>query len=167
MTRKEIEKFNFSNANYLILAEHKDYTRTASGKSWKASPDKIERIAMTAEQYTNFIQAANWFNSFFKTDFNGNRTSARCTIEQGYTMAGYLPTASTNINPDSTKKVVTRIEFVYKPDLMNCAGYREKTIINDLDTWTYDYCNGYMVYRFTAKNGNSCEYSEKLHRFTA
>lgn len=158
---KNLEQFNFTNDAYLILAEHSHYTRTATGKSWKAHPDEIEHVILTPTQYTNFITAAPWFNRFFRYDFNGRRTSARCTVSYGYTVAGYLPTHSTNVNPDGTKKTVTRISFLYKPDLEKAAGYRERDRMARAVTWEYDYENGYSVYTFTTGDGESAAYSEK------
>lgn len=165
MTSKEMERFSFTNDSYIILVKLEHYEKTASGKTWKAKPETIENVVYTPEQYTNFITAGAWFNRFFKTDFYGNKTKARCTIEKSYTTAGYLPTYSVNTNPDATKKTVANIDFLNKITLEKMAGYREREILNNLATWAYNFNDGYSIYRFTDKNGSSCEYSERLHRF--
>ena len=165
MTSKEMEKFSFNNDNYLILVRLEHYEKTASGKTWKSKPETTEHNIFTSDQYTNFVTAGAWFNRFFRTDFYGNKTKAHCTIEKSYTAAGYLPTYSVNVNPDATKKTVASIDFINKSKLEKMAGYREKEILNNLETWGYNYNNGYSIYSFTDKNGYSCEYSEKLQRF--
>ena len=164
--KMDYKDFNYTNDKYLILVKLEHYTRTASGKSWKSQPDAVERVIYTPEQYTNFVTAAPWFNKFFATDFNGNRTKARCTISRGYTAAGYLPTGSRNTSPDGREQTRASIEFLSKRELLRGAGYRERAIIENIKTWEYSHNNGYMTYRFTSKDGSAAEYSLKLERWT-
>ena len=46
------------------------------------------------------------------------------------------------------------------------AGYREHSILDNLDRTIYHPENGYRIVRFTDKKGNSAEYSLKLNRWT-
>lgn len=158
--------FKFTDDKFLILVKLEHYTRTASGKSWKSQPDDIERRVYTPEQYTNFVTAAPWFNKFFATDFNGNKTKARCTIRRGYTCAGYLPTGSTNTSPDGENQTRASIEIYNKNKMLDNAGYRERAIIENIKTWEYSHNGGYMTYTFIARDGSAAEYSLKLERWT-
>ena len=158
--------FKFTDDRYLILVKLEHYTRTASGKNWKSQPDAVERCIYTPEQYTNFVTAAPWFNRFFATDFEGRRTKARCTISRGYTAAGYLPTGSRNTSPDGREQTRANIELLSKRELLQDAGYRERAILENIKTWEYSHNNGYMIYRFTSKDGSAAEYSLKLGRWT-
>ena len=56
------------------------------------------------------------------------------------------------------------------PNLMakmrNSAGYREHSILDNLEKYEYRPENGYRVLRFTDHKGKSCEYSLALGRWT-
>lgn len=50
--------------------------------------------------------------------------------------------------------------------MRSSAGYREHSILDNMDRYEYRPENGYRVLRFMDKNGKSCEYSLKLGRWT-
>lgn len=147
-------KFEFSSKRYLILATEARYTRTTGGR-WipEAGPEAVKRYTMTPEQYTNFVKAAPWFNSFFKYDFDGKPTAARCTISRGYTCTGYLPTGSRNTSPDGRQQVRHKIEFLPLEAMTAAAGYRENYVLQTADSWSYDYSNGYELFTFYSSDG--------------
>ena len=115
------EAFHFSNDRYLILRTIKTYSRTESGKSWKSKPDEIEREIQKPEWYENYITSIPFFNNF--------GYGASCRGRYSYTMAGYIPTEVVSISPGQTTKKVATFEFVYKPEMEEQAGWREKEVL--------------------------------------
>lgn len=113
--------FRFSNDRYLILRTIKTYSRTASGKSWKSKPDEIECEIQKPEWYENYITSIPFFNNF--------GYGASCRGQYSYTMAGYIPTEVTSISPGQTTKKVAEFEFIYKPEMEEQAGWREKEVL--------------------------------------
>ena len=114
--------FKFYSGNrYIILATIETYTRTESGKSWKANPDEVERRVYDDEHYTNYVSAIPFFNAFGE--------GASCRGYRAYTQAGYLPIQVTTISPYREIKKVAHFSFIFKGDLERNAGNREKEII--------------------------------------
>lgn len=89
--------FKFTDNSFVITFTKYTYSRTASGKSWSKTPDKIESEKVTAEFYQNYIQSIPFFNNF------GGRTS--CRAYKMYTVAGHLPYFVSTISPDGQKKI--------------------------------------------------------------
>ena len=46
-----------------IVVVEKEFTRTASGKSWKAKPDKSETRQITAQNYFNYCDSIPFFKN--------------------------------------------------------------------------------------------------------
>ena len=51
-------------------------------------------------------------------------------------------------------------------EMYKSAGYRERSILNDLAGYQYRPENGYHVFRLTDRKGKSCEYSAAFRRWT-
>jgi hypothetical protein len=119
----DYRKFNYTNENYLILCTISTYERTASGKSWKAKPDDIEKNVFKPLNYTYYIQAIPFFNNF------GGGASCRATYN--HVMPGYLPTRVTSISPYRESKKVACFEFIPVERLKLNAGWRENFIIEN------------------------------------
>lgn len=147
MTRKECETFRFTKTSYLILRATETYTRTASGKSWKAHPDTVTREIITPEHYTNLITSVPFFNNF------GFGASCRTTLN--YTVAGYVPVTITTIAPYHETREVIHISFLSRDDLEKNAGYREKEIIKNATSFKEEYTPGNKRYYFF--DSNECE----------
>lgn len=120
---KEYSNFGFS-GNYVILMEKKTFTRTASGKGWKSKPDEVKRSVFTPTQYNNFLSFVPIWND---------------RVEKSYTCAGYLPVKVTSTSPDGSTKSVAWFEFVYKPDMEEVAGWREKEVMRTATTYEVEY----------------------------
>lgn len=90
--------------NTCIVLTQKEYSRTASGKSWKTKPDTETTKRITAENYYNYCDSI----PFFK------RLGGSERAQFGYTYAGYLVTQITSISPDYTRKIVR--QFLIVPD---------------------------------------------------
>ncbi len=82
--------FTFTNNSYIITHTREKYTRTASGKSWKKTPDETTTETITAQQYENWVTSIPFFNGF---------CGGTCRAQHSYTMAGYLPTHITTTSP--------------------------------------------------------------------
>ncbi len=93
-------------SGFIVLVE-KEYTRTTSGKSWKAKPDKNEIRQITAQHYFNYCDSI----PFFK------RLGGSETCEFGYTYAGYIPVEIRSIAPDHSKKIVRQFYIVESIDI--------------------------------------------------
>ena len=98
--------FKFTDNSFVITFTKKTFSRTASGRYWKAAPDTIESEIFTAENYTNYISSIPFFNNF------GGRAS--CRAYKGYTFAGYIPVKVTTISPDGLKKIEGFFTFTNK-----------------------------------------------------
>jgi hypothetical protein len=79
------------------------YSRTDSGKSWKAQPDTVEKTIFTREQYDNYTDPAAI--RFFRR-LGGIETVTKC-----YTQHGYIPVQITSTSPDRQEKRVARFIF--------------------------------------------------------
>ena len=79
------------------------YTRTASGKGWKARPDSVENERVNGTYYQNYVDAIPFFN----------RGGGHCHGEKAYTAAGYIVTKCTTIDPWKTQKIIARFTPVY------------------------------------------------------
>lgn len=126
-------KFSFTNEHYIILCTISTYSRTESGKSWKAKPDDIEKNVYKPTNYTYYIQAIPFFNNF------GGGASCRATYSN--VTPGYLPTRVTSISPDREIKKVAIFEFIPVERLKLNAGWRENFIIENalyFDRWQQD-----------------------------
>jgi len=99
-------KFSFTDNSYVIEFTKKEFSRTASGKSWKKQADRVTYEFVTPEFYTNYIQAVPFFNNF------GGRSC--CRAYKSYTYAGYIPTDVITISPDGSKKITARFVFINK-----------------------------------------------------
>lgn len=82
------------------------YTRTASGRTWKSRPDKVEIENISGQWYENYVRSVTWFNT--KT-FPGDKTS--CRAQWAYTWAGYIPVVISSVSPSGGQKIVARFEF--------------------------------------------------------
>ena len=126
-------KFSFTNDNYLILCTISTYSRTASGKSWKAKPDDVEKLVYTPQKYTNYITAIPFFNSFGFGSY--------CRAQHSYVVPGYLPTTVTSVSPGQTTKNIATFKFIPLERLQLNAGWRENYIIENalyFDEWQQD-----------------------------
>lgn len=121
--RNEYSNYGFS-GDYVILMEKQTFTRTESGKNWKSKPDEVIRKVFTPKQYNNFLSFVPLFND---------------RVEKSYTMAGYHPVKVTSTCPDGSKKAVARFEFIYRPYMEDSAGWREKEVIKNAETYEIEY----------------------------
>lgn len=137
--QKEYSNYGFS-GDYVILMEKQNFVRTESGKSWKSKPEKVVREVLTPTQYNNFLSFVPVWND---------------RVEKSCTMAGYHPVRVTSTCPDGSKKSVARFEFLYKPDMIENAGWLEKVLIEEATTYETETHSR----RFVNKNGYEvCEY---------
>lgn len=116
------KKFKFTDNNFLIIKIANHFARTASGKSWKTRPYKTTAEIINAENYTNYITAVPFFNSF--------GDGAYCRAQRSYTEAGYLPTAVNTVSPGVEIKICTNFNFVSKSAMLDAGGHRERHIMN-------------------------------------
>lgn len=116
-------KFSFDNEHYLILCTIETYTRTESGKSWKAKPDDIEKNVFKPINYTYYIQSIPFFNNF--------GGGASCRAAYSHVTPGYLPTRVTSVSPYRESKKVACFEFIPVERLKLNAGWRENFIIEN------------------------------------
>jgi hypothetical protein len=122
-TEKLYYNFNYTNDNYLILCTISTYERTASGKSWQAKPQEVEKIVYKPRNYTNYITSIPFFNNF--------GDGAYCRATWGYTTPGYLPTRVISVSPYQQTKKVACFEFIPVERLTLNAGWRENFIIEN------------------------------------
>ena len=105
----DYKKFKFTDDRYLITCTTETYSRTASGKNWKSKPDSVKTEVVDAEFYTNYITSIPFFDCF--------GFGAYCKAEQGYTVAGYLPTKIISVSPFHEVKKVTRFNITDKKEV--------------------------------------------------
>lgn len=98
--------FKFTDNSFVITFTKKTFSRTGSGRYWKAAADSIESETVTPEFYQNYISSIPFFNNF------GGRAS--CRAYKGYTFAGYLPVKVTTVSPDGLKKIEGYFSFTNK-----------------------------------------------------
>ena len=94
---------NHISGNWEIKRTTCKYSRTASGKSWKAKPDGTSEEIINAEHYNNFVDSIAFFN---------NWDNGTCRGYRGYTFAGYVITKVTTISPWRDTKFVVTFEFI-------------------------------------------------------
>lgn len=104
----DYRKFEFTDDCFSIELTTEFYTRTASGKSWKSKPYKVEHEAVEPQFYTNYITTIPFFNSY--------GDGASCRASWNHTLAGYLPTTVTTISIYREEKIVAHFTFTYKED---------------------------------------------------
>lgn len=88
---------------WTITRECAVYTRTASGKGWKRTPDTVTRETVTVDFYNNFIKSVDFFNAW--------GDGASCRAERGYTFAGYIPVKVVTVSPYQETKQVDVFTF--------------------------------------------------------
>lgn len=81
----------------------KTFSRTESGKSWKAKPDTIEKETVSAQFYTNYVDSVSFFNNY--------GYGASCRAYKGYCKAGFIPVKVTTVSPFRETKIVTTFDF--------------------------------------------------------
>jgi hypothetical protein len=82
----------------------REYSRTASGKSWKSKPDAVEEKEITREHFDNFTDEKTI--KFFRR-LGGAETVTRC-----YTSGGNIPYEISSISPDRTIKKVRTFQVI-------------------------------------------------------
>lgn len=87
-----------------ITMTRSTYSRTASGKGWKTNPDKVERKAISRENYENRTAPEN---IRFMNGFCGGT----CRAERGYTYHGYKVTKVTLVSPARDERIIERFSF--------------------------------------------------------
>lgn len=156
MTTRECERFSFTRSDYMILRTTETTTRTASGKSWKAHPDTVEREIITPEHYTNIVTSVPFFNRF--------GYGASCRAVCNYTVAGYVPTTITSISPNRETKQVITISFIDRSRMESAAGYREKEIMQNATSFKCEYTPGnYRIYLFDSNGWEIGIYNNSKH----
>ena len=101
-TAQYYRQFNFTNDRFIITHTRKHYERTATGKSWKATPTEEKTERVTAQHYTNYVTSIPFFNNL-----------GTCRAVHNYTAAGYLPVTITSISPDKNEKYIDSFSFEY------------------------------------------------------
>ena len=92
-------RWHMSNLKTSCIIERKqEFSRTASGKSWKSKPDSEKTTKIPAEWYHNVFDGIPFFRGLGGSE----------RVEYNYTYAGYLPTQLTSISPDQERKIVRR-----------------------------------------------------------
>lgn len=89
-----------------IVMVEREYTRTASGKSWRAKPDRNETRQITAQNYYNYCDSIPFFKCLGGSE----------TCDFGYTYCGFVPVEIRSIAPDRSKKIVRRFYIVDSPE---------------------------------------------------
>ena len=143
------ENFNYTNKRFLILETEEIFYRTEYGKSWKNSPDTVEKTIISPKYYTNYIAAIPFFNNFM---------GCGCTSRASWrdTAPGYLPTRVTTVSPAGDEKHVVYFEFVDKYKLLLNAGYREKHIVENAKRFDIEYTDdSKMIHFYTDENGST------------
>lgn len=97
--------FHFGYESFAITCTKKEYTRTASGKSWKKNPDRVTIESVDNVFYTNYVAAIPFFAKW------GNGS---CRARWNYTLAGYLPVDIVTISPDRQIKITASFAFSCK-----------------------------------------------------
>lgn len=100
-----MSEINPANITGVIVMIQAEYSRTASGKSWRTKPDEKETRVITAVEYANCVNSV----SFFRNLTRGTRGSER--VKNGYTFNGYIPTKITSVSPDGETKIIRKFYF--------------------------------------------------------
>jgi hypothetical protein len=87
-----------------IIETRAYFTRTASGKSWKKRPFRVETEEITPRYYQNVIDSIPWFNRGFYGEY--------CRGYREYTPAGYRITKVVTVGPYRTDKHVRTYNFI-------------------------------------------------------
>ena len=86
---------------YKIQLIEKRFSKTPSGKSWKANADKEKTTIISFKEYFNYISSVDFFKNLGGTE----------RVEKGYTIAGYIPTKLTSINPSKDVKIIRQFKI--------------------------------------------------------
>jgi hypothetical protein len=132
--------FSFTDEDYIIFRTIETFSRTSSGKSWKSKPEEVENDIITPAQYTSYITAIPFFNSW--------GDGAYCRARFSYNMPGYLPTTVTTVSPHQITKKIARFWFLKKEHLLLNAGWREKDIVEKAERFRVEYINGWELIHF-------------------
>lgn len=142
------DTFRFDNTGYMILHEHREYSCTDSGKSWKSKPYEVTRDVITPEHYTNYVTSIPFFNRF--------GYGAYCRGHWGYECAGYLPVEIVTVSPGREQKNIDTFRFINYYRMEEKAGYREKDIMQRAKTWESEYISGRgTLYTFITEEDES------------
>ena len=90
--------------SYKIIMIEETYNKTASGKSWSKKGVTITEGEITSKQYANILNATSFFRSLGSSE----------RIEKGYTIAGFIPTRLSSINPSKDIKIIRRFKIESK-----------------------------------------------------
>jgi len=146
--KQAYKDFKFYSGNrYMIFVTIENFTRTASGASWKTKAEKTDRRVYDDEKYTNYISAIPFFNNFFGY-------GAYCRAHCGYTEAGFLPVEVVTVSPGRDEKTVARFFFIHKNGLEKKAGWREMDIINRANGWQFFTDDKKHIEIFTSKDAD-------------
>lgn len=99
---KEINPKSIKGAIAMVKTE---YSRTASGKSWRSKPDEKETRVITAVEYANCVNSIPFFRNLTRGTCGSER------VENGYTANGYIPTKITSVSPDGDIKIIRKFYF--------------------------------------------------------
>lgn len=103
---------------YLLTITRETYSRTASGKGWKARPDEVETetlpwhatperigdVARSGEDKHHKITDADTLRFF-------RRLGGSEYAERSHTPVGYIVTRLVSTNPDRTTRIVRRFRI--------------------------------------------------------
>ena len=90
--------------SYKIELIEARFSKTESGKSWKANADKEKTKIISFKEYFNYISSVDFFKNLGGSE----------RVEKGYTIAGYIPTRLTSINPSKSIKIVRHFKITSK-----------------------------------------------------
>lgn len=147
--KKLFSKYNLTeNLVYsdVLIIETKETYEKLGRKSFPNKPTLTEYSAIGLEHYLNGITGILFFHDMVKSS---------------YTKWGFIPYRMACISPDKSTRIVRNFDYVDLKAIYDFGGYREKTILDNLATTTFDYCNGYKVITFTDHENNSFNYSIK------
>ncbi len=82
----------------------KQYSRTESGKSWKAKPDAVKTETITAAQHENFTSLET--RRFFR-GLGGSES-----VTRGYTSEGYIVVELISCDPARTIRKVRKFDVI-------------------------------------------------------
>lgn len=143
---------SFYDSNVLILCKI-EYFKKLGRKSYPTKPTTTEYTLFTMEQFLNCCTGKLFFHD---------------RVSKISTSYGYIPHTFTCSNDDNSVKVRRTFTYLNIDKLLEKGGFRERDILENLNIFECDFSEsgGYNVVRFVAENGNSCEYSLSLGRFT-
>ena len=131
--------------NVVIICKKETFEKLGR-KNYPAKATNTDYSVLTMDHYLNCLTGILFFHD---------------RVKKAYFKQGFIPSYMTCVNPDSTKKVRRSFEYIDIDEIYNKGGYREKSILDNLENVKFDYSDGYKVITFIDNQCNDFDYSIK------